>query len=40
VARAAVKKRPESIYAKLDVNDRRSAVAEAAARGLIDPPAR
>jgi len=40
VSSAAVKKRLESIYAKLEVNDRRAAVAEAAARGLIDPPAR
>jgi LuxR family maltose regulon positive regulatory protein len=37
VSSAAVKKRLESIYAKLDVHDRRRAVAEAAARGLIDP---
>jgi ATP/maltotriose-dependent transcriptional regulator MalT len=35
-----IKKRLETIYAKLGVNDRRAAVAEAAARGLIDPPAR
>ena len=40
VSSAAVKKRLESIYAKLGVHDRRAAVAEAAARGLIDPPAR
>jgi ATP/maltotriose-dependent transcriptional regulator MalT len=40
VSSAAVKKRLESIYAKLGVNDRRAAVAEAAARGLIDPPSR
>jgi ATP/maltotriose-dependent transcriptional regulator MalT len=40
VSSAAVKKRLETIYAKLGVNDRRAAVAEAAARGLIDPPAR
>jgi LuxR family maltose regulon positive regulatory protein len=40
ITSAAIKKRLESIYAKLDVHDRRAAVAEAAARGLIDPPAR
>lgn len=38
VSSAAVKKRLESIYAKLGVADRRSAVAEAVARGLIRAP--
>jgi len=40
VSSAAVKKRLESIYAKLGVNDRRAAVADAVARGLIDAPTR
>jgi len=40
VSPAAVKKRPESIYAKLGVNDRRAAVAAAVSRGIIPPPGR
>ena len=40
VSVAAIKKRLESIYSKLGVNDRRTAVAEAVSRGLIDSPAR
>jgi LuxR family maltose regulon positive regulatory protein len=40
VSSAAVKKRLDSIYAKLGVHDRRAAVAEAVERRLIQPPAR
>ena len=40
VSSAAVKKRLDSIYAKLGVHDRRAAVAEAVSRRLIQPPAR
>jgi LuxR family maltose regulon positive regulatory protein len=40
VSSAAVKKRLESIYAKLGVHDRRAAVAEAVACGLINAPTR
>jgi len=40
VSPAAVKKRLESIYAKLDAGDRRKAVTKAIAVGIIDPPAR
>jgi LuxR family maltose regulon positive regulatory protein len=39
VSSAAVKKRLDSIYAKLGVHDRRAAVAEAVERRLIQPPA-
>jgi LuxR family maltose regulon positive regulatory protein len=38
VSPAAVKKRLESIYAKLDTRDRRGAVAKAITNGLITPP--
>ena len=38
VTSAAVKKRLESVYAKLDVNTRREAVAAAVARGFIRTP--
>jgi len=38
VSSAAVKKRLDSIYAKLGVHDRRAAVAEAVDRRLIQPP--
>jgi len=40
VSSAAVKKRLDSIYAKLGVHDRRAAVAVAVSRRLIEPPAR
>ena len=40
VSSSAVKKRLESIYAKLGVHDRRAAVAEAVARGLVEAPTR
>ena len=40
VSSAAVKKRLESIYAKLGVHDRRAAVAEGVARGLVEVPMR
>jgi len=39
VTSAAVKKRLESVYLKLDVHGRREAVAAAVARGLIEKPA-
>ena len=38
VTSAAVKKRLESVYAKLDVHTRREAVAAAVARGFIRTP--
>ena len=38
VTSAAIKKRLESVYAKLDVHTRREAVAAAVARGLIRTP--
>jgi DNA-binding CsgD family transcriptional regulator len=40
VSPAAIKKRLESIYAKLDARDRRAAVAAAVSKGLIDSPVR
>jgi LuxR family maltose regulon positive regulatory protein len=40
VSPAAIKKRLESIYAKLDARDRRAAVAAAVSKGLISPPVR
>jgi DNA-binding NarL/FixJ family response regulator len=40
VSSAAVKKRLERIFAKLGVRDRREAVAEAIARGVLEPPTR
>jgi hypothetical protein len=40
VSTAAVKKRLESIYAKLDAGDRRRAMAKAIAKNIIRPPAR
>ena len=40
VSPAAVKKRLESIYVKLDAGDRRTAVAKAISKGIIHPPAR
>jgi LuxR family maltose regulon positive regulatory protein len=40
VSPAAIKKRLESIYGKLDAHNRREAVAKAVSSGLIVPPAR